>query len=318
MSQSNYEKLPIDRVDREASCQNGTGAGIRTPDPRIMIPLLYQLSYTGTAADDSATPPGCPDRPSDGGFAVVPGPISILQALGELLIPRTCRLCLAPPLFPTVLCACCNRDLPRRSSICPRCLHMPGSAAQRCPGCSSQTPMKPLVHISSHEGTLRKLILCAKNGHRDDLGQILALELSRTIVQAKIVKMLSREPIVVAIPRSIWRLVGKGVALSQRIAVPLARSLGLRYQRRLGRRGSLPQVSLPARGRRLLSESAFFVRGSAPAKEIANPPPVILVDDVHTTGATLRAATKTLMRAGFDVKLWVVASVSRAPQSRAN
>ncbi len=318
MSQSNYEKLPIDEVDREASHQNGTGAGIRTPDPRIMIPLLYQLSYTGTAADDSATLPGCPDRPSEGGFAVVPRPLSILQALGELLVPRTCRLCLAPPLFGAVLCACCNRDLPQRSSICPRCLHMPGSAAERCPACTIRAPMKPMVHISSHEGTLRKLILCAKIGHRDDLGKLLAMELSRTIVQTKIVKMLARKPIVVAIPRSIWRLVGKGVALSERIALPLARLLGLSYQRRLSRRGSIPQVSLPATDRRLLSESAFFVRGSAPAKETANPTPVILVDDVHTTGATLRAATKTLIRAGFDVKLWVVASVSRAPQSGAN
>ena len=26
----------------------GDGGGIRTPDPRIMIPLLYQLSYTAT------------------------------------------------------------------------------------------------------------------------------------------------------------------------------------------------------------------------------------------------------------------------------
>ena len=84
MSQSNYEKLPIDKVDREASHQNGTGAGIRTPDKRIMIPLLYQLSYTGTAADDSATAAGCPDRPSRAGLPVVTRPPTILKALGEL------------------------------------------------------------------------------------------------------------------------------------------------------------------------------------------------------------------------------------------
>ena len=35
----------------------GTGAGTRTPDPRIMIPLLYQLSYTGTDGKDSVIPP---------------------------------------------------------------------------------------------------------------------------------------------------------------------------------------------------------------------------------------------------------------------
>ena len=40
MAKSNYEKLPIEQVDRESKDRNGTGAGIRTPDTRIMIPVL--------------------------------------------------------------------------------------------------------------------------------------------------------------------------------------------------------------------------------------------------------------------------------------
>lgn len=33
---------------RKSEEENGGGAGTRTPDTGIMIPLLYQLSYTAT------------------------------------------------------------------------------------------------------------------------------------------------------------------------------------------------------------------------------------------------------------------------------
>jgi hypothetical protein len=33
---------------RKKGKKNGGGAGTRTPDTGIMIPLLYQLSYTAT------------------------------------------------------------------------------------------------------------------------------------------------------------------------------------------------------------------------------------------------------------------------------
>ena len=283
-----------------------------------MIPLLYQLSYTGTAADDSATAAGCPDRPSRAGLPVVTRPPTILKALGELLVPRTCRLCLATPLFGLALCALCQRDLPRRSSICCRCLQVPGSPAPRCPGCHSRAPMRPMVHISSHEGALRKLILEAKIGHRDDLGQLLAVELSRTVDQTMCIKNIPQNSTVLGIPRSPMRHLGKGVPLSQRIAVSLGRSLGLDHQRWIGRRGSRPQTSLSSKNRRMLTEAAFFVRRSATRKNRTEKPPVILVDDVYTTGATLRAATGALQRAGYDVRMWVVASVARVSASATN
>jgi len=38
----------------------------------------------------------------------------------------------------------------------------------------------------------------------------------------------------------------------------------------------------------------------------------VLVDDVLTTGATMRAATAALEAAGYPVVLWLVASVSGA------
>ncbi|MGE4632667.1 MAG: hypothetical protein AAEJ47_06475, partial [Planctomycetota bacterium] len=96
------------------------------------------------------------------------------------------------------------------------------------------------------------------------------------------------------------------------------RFLGLDHQRWIVRRGSRPQTSLSSKKRRMLTEAAFFVRRSATRKGRTEKPPIILVDDVYTTGATLRAATGTLQRAGYDVKLWVVASVTRVSASATN
>ena len=42
----NLRPLEIDQVQREDVI--GSGRGTRTPDPWIMIPLLYQLSYAAT------------------------------------------------------------------------------------------------------------------------------------------------------------------------------------------------------------------------------------------------------------------------------
>ena len=39
-------KKHVNAWGKEAGEKNGGGAGTRTPDTGIMIPLLYQLSYT--------------------------------------------------------------------------------------------------------------------------------------------------------------------------------------------------------------------------------------------------------------------------------
>ena len=315
MGQSNYEKLPIDQVDRELQDQIGTGAGIRTPDKRIMIPLLYQLSYTGTAAEDSVSDLDCPDRPPGVDTAVVPRPLAVLRSLVDLVLPRTCRLCQAPPLSDRTLCGPCSQDLPLRSALCRRCLHQPGAPLERCPGCHHQSPLRPLIHLSQHEGTIRKLILAAKTGHKDHLAHLLAQELALLIRETTIFEQQPRKPVVLAIPRSKRRQFTHGIPLSQRIAIPLANLLGLEYHRWLGRKGSRPQVSLSASDRRRLAESSFFLHDQQRQRKRRQTRSVILVDDVRTTGATLWAATRVLERQEIAVKMWVVASVSRALRS---
>ncbi|MGE4619382.1 MAG: hypothetical protein AAEJ04_06180 [Planctomycetota bacterium] len=292
--------------------------------------MLYQLSYTGTAADDIATPPGCPDRLSGVGETDVHRPIAVLQALADLLLPSSCLLCQEILDLPQqrphlLLCQDCQRQLPRRSLLCCRCLQIPGDPAPRCPGCHSQTPYRPLVHISTHEGALRDLILAAKWGHRDDLSQPIAQELAK-LVSAALQRQHSNKsgtagrftPCVVAIPRSLKRRLRHGAPLSQRLAIPLARLLGLQYNCAIFHQGSRPQTSLTATDRRRLPDTTFQLRKGGTWRKMPAPTAVILVDDVHTTGATLRAATRRLEKEGYPVWLWAVASISRSPRRPLN
>lgn len=313
MPQSNYEKLPIDSVDRELQDQIGTGAGTRTPDPRIMIPLLYQLSYTGTAADDSVSGRCCPDRPSRVIMPAVYRPKTVLRTVADLMLPSSCILCRCRTTPDKYLCSPCNLDLPPLSPICPRCLHRPGKPADRCPGCYQGSPMKPLIHLSWHEGALRNLILIAKSSHSDRLAEVLALQLAQQIDKCEEIQASQFKPVVLAIPRSLRRKFSHGMPLSERIAHPLAQYLGLPFRRWLRRRGSLPQVALSASGRRKLRENSFFLK---PSKKEANGrnQTAILVDDVRTTGTTLSTATRALERQNISVRLWVVVSISRTSQ----
>lgn len=96
----------------------------------------------------------------------------------------------------------------------------------------------------------------------------------------------------------------RGFHAVELMAAPLADALGVPLDtRRLTRlRDTPPQASLPQRDRDANVRGAFDA-GPGPAR-------VLLVDDVRTTGATLRAASGALYRAGAKrVRLLALAGV---------
>ena len=306
-----------------------------------MIPLLYQLSYTGTKGKDSVIPPRCPVEPTSSGSMDVRKRSGVLPALKNLWIPESCRLCSQPPLAPTsrhlqrpipedfLLCKSCAMELEEFGRICPRCLHLPGSTASSCPLCKIQVPLRPHTALGPHSGTLRRWILWAKHGDRPDLATALSREMAcqwkkcmELSIQADApFSAVSPEPVLVPIPRSPWRVLLKGQPLTEFLTRRLAEDLKLPQKSLLAQSGISAQAKKSARQRMGMSPRRFRVKQSrlSPSSKFSllkwifpgtGSSRIILVDDVMTTGTTLKTATRVLENAGHRVVGWLTASVT--------
>src|SRR5262249_46557655 len=132
----------------------------------------------------------------------------------------------------------------------------------------------------------------------------LAPELAR-LLGARLAHLALGRVAFVPVPLHRARLVERGYNQSALLAQCLARTLGGRAEpRALERtRATEQQAQLDRLARGANVRGAFRVRASAPAE------PVVLVDDVVTTGATACACVDALRKAGSEVVL--VAALAR-------
>lgn len=105
---------------------------------------------------------------------------------------------------------------------------------------------------------------------------------------------LGREDLVVPVPLHPVRLAERGYNQSALLARPMARAQGLRFApRALERvRDTSMQTALDRGARRANVEGAFLARTTLHGRQ------VLLVDDVRTTGSTLRACADALHEVG--------------------
>ena len=157
--------------------------------------------------------------------------------------------------------------------------------------------------FGSFEGPLQKLIHLYKYGKIESL----ARPLSRLLIEA----LPSCEPIdvVAAMPMHWRKQWERGFNQAELLAEPVARHLGVALRANLQRtRYTKPQAGLSERERQANLKGSFQVRRS----EELSGKRILLIDDVFTTGATLRAAAAALKRAGVArVVALTVAQVDR-------
>jgi ComF family protein len=154
-----------------------------------------------------------------------------------------------------------------------------------------------------------RLVGAFKFSGRAELGRALSERLLQAVRRASFV----RPDLVVPVPLSARRLAHRGYNQAWELARPVALALGLPADPALLTRPlDTGQQSELDRAERLLNlRTAFMVdparRGALRGRRVA------LVDDVMTTGATVREATTTLLRAGAgSVQVWAFA---RTPES---
>lgn len=198
----------------------------------------------------------------------------------------------------------------------PRCLGcgQPGLPAQDlCLACRGQLPwcrpaagagkppltrvVSPFVYAPPLDHWLRRFKF-----HRDlAAGRLLSQLMLDTCADA------DRPDALLPIPLHRGRLRERGYDQALELAAPLARELRipLRPDLLLRARNTAPQSR-----QRHAAERRSNLRGAFVAHAATMPSHVVLVDDVMTTGATLRAAAEALAHAGVDrIDAWVCAYV---------
>ncbi|MBJ3786196.1 ComF family protein [Devosia sediminis] len=225
-----------------------------------------------------------------------------LGAIGRVLLdqlyPPACIACQAPLTTSDGLCPQCFAGLRRISApLCP-VLGLPfdadmGPGAHSAEALADPPPFERARAAVCYGDIAGTLVSRLKYGDRPELARFCA----RLMVAAGR-DFWDARPILVPVPLHASRLRFRRYNQSMLLAREVARLTGLAVDPHLVRRhrNTRQQVGLSGDGRLRNVQGAFAVHPSF--IERVHGRPLVLVDDVYTTGATVKAVTRVLKRAG--------------------
>lgn len=220
------------------------------------------------------------------------------RAVSDFLVPPLCLACHAPIADHGALCAqCWSRVDFIRSPVCDR-LGIPLTIDIGSPAISAAATADPPEYdraraVARFDGVVRELVHGLKfrdqHGGRQFFGRLMA---------SAGAELLADADGLMPVPLTRRRLLGRRFNQSAILAHEVARNSGLPFwpMALVRSRRTPPQVGLTRAQRRENVAGAFAVSTLARGK-IAGAK-IVLVDDVITTGATVRACARTLKQAG--------------------
>jgi predicted amidophosphoribosyltransferase len=213
----------------------------------------------------------------------------VLDALVALLVPPRCLACGAAAR--DALCAACRAALPWLREPCPRCA-LPRPCAP-CPA-ARQGFARAWAPVA-FEGPARALVHALKFRSHLAAADAMAATLARAGPRDGLAGAAT--PPLVPVPFAPARRRRRGFDPAELLARRLSARTGRPVVSCLRRRGGAPRQVGAGRAVRLRA-GGIAVDGRAP-------PAALLVDDVHTTGATLDACARALASAGTRTVLAV-------------
>lgn len=225
----------------------------------------------------------------------------------DALLPQHCVLC-GQRGTASNLCSSCHDDLPRVGRCCRRCALPLASADPACGPCLRRPPPWNRAVAALDYVFPADRIVCRFKFNRDfACGRLLGLELLTAV-------RCSGAPLpelIVPVPlhrtRHFARTFNQADVLARMLGSSLHIPVGSRLLSRTRR--TRAQAGLDARRRKRNIRGAIQCAGTA--GQITADTRVALVDDVLTTGATLRECARALHHAGAGhLSVWVAA---RAP-----
>jgi ComF family protein len=214
------------------------------------------------------------------------------------MLPPCCAACRAAVSDPDALCARCWSEV--RFIAPPLCpvygtpfpYHV-GEGVLSAEALSDPPPFRRARSAAIYSDAARRLVHRLKYQDRPDLGRVMAKAMFRVGEE-----LLADCALIVPVPLYRWRLWRRRFNQAAALGAWLARMSGVPQDplalERI--RSTRRQVGLTALQREENVRGAFRVPGATRSR-IAGLP-VLLVDDVYTSGATAKAATRALLRGG--------------------
>lgn len=226
----------------------------------------------------------------------------ILAGLGrralDQLYPPACLSCQAPLMASDSLCPACFARLGQiRAPVCP-VLGIPfevdiGDEAQSAEALADPPPFERARAAVRYGEVAGSLVSRLKYGDRPELSRFCA-----RLMHSAGHEFWRAEPLLVPVPLHASRMRLRRYNQSAMLARDVGRLSGLAVDPHLVQRHrrTRQQVGLSGEGRLRNVQGAFSVHPRF--LERLNGRSVVLVDDVYTTGATVKAITRVLKRAG--------------------
>jgi ComF family protein len=231
---------------------------------------------------------------------------SALRQLLDFALPPRCPGCAAITGEPHRFCLDCWRSLAFLGEpCCARCglpFAHPASGESSCGRCLADPPPFERLRAAVAYGEVsRQVALKLKYSGRPGLAETLAHFMVRHVGEGE------GDRILVPVPLHRWRIWKRGYNQAALIASALSRRSGLPVELDLLARirSTPPLRGLGRRERSLAVRGAFEVPARARGRLRGRP--VLLVDDVYTSGATAAACARALKRSGaarVDVLCW--------------
>lgn len=223
-------------------------------------------------------------------------------------INQPCILCGDNCHNPLCLCTACQNELPYIDHACKSC-GLPIETtehANNCGAClTSPPPISQCISLLHYESPVDYLIKHMKYHNQLSIADLLGKLLAKKIKNLD----LPRPQQIIPIPLHIDRLQQRGYNQAIEIGRQLSRELNipLNLTDCSRTRSTAPQFDIPASERGDNIKNAFEISGNINAEHVT------LIDDVMTTGSTVREVAKALLNAGVkQVDVWTCARATTA------
>lgn len=209
-------------------------------------------------------------------------------------------------LFLKQVCPLCDRATP--APLCDNCWQQLQRCAHQAPPALAASEALPVLAWGTYQGPLKQAIAALKYHHHPQLAVPLGQALGQRWQQWPLTTR--RSPLVVPIPMHVEKQRERGFNQAELLARAFCDQTGLRLVKNglIRPKATAPQFGLGPEARQQNLGGAFAL---GPTFHQYRPSqPVLLLDDIYTTGTTVKVAATELRRCGISV--CGVAAIARA------